>query len=936
MHKRNLLQHLKAKVLAASLLVLGLSIAGRVAAQQVSIATGLPSSASSGSSTAPSVITFCINNSRSSAVTLKGIDHYMSTSNNNTIWKLYYSATSLSGTPNVTTWTFIDSVAGPASISGTGIYGLFSGLNFSIPASTTYRFALQTAASIINYGGATTTPNSQTSAGISLYRGDYQISSANVGYAGSASAPPFSPRFFCGTVYLDTGLAICAGTPSAAVITTAAMTTAAPLCSGGTKALAASYSFVNGISYQWQSASSSTGTYTNVTNGTGATTLNYTTGPVTSNTFYRVGVTCSVSNITTYSAPYQVLVGAPQPSAISGSPTFCPGNASTYSVTNVSGTTYAWTLPTGWSGSSTSSSITTTPSSSSGTISVIATSSCGTSIPRTFAVAPGSAPATPASINGLASACVNSSQTYSVAPVAGAVSYTWTLPSGWSGSSTTNSINVIMPGTAGSGTISVKAVNGCGTSSNANLAVTVISSLATPGNITSSLPAGNTYCSGQLYNFSINPVPGATAYTWTLPSGWSGTVTGTTIQAFPDTTSGQVKVTAYASCATSATKTLNVTVANSVNPSVSVAAPAGLICQGVATVLTATPTNGGTLPTYVWRKNGVVVTGSGSTYTDYTLVNGDQITVKMASNAACRTADTVTSNTLSANITPSVTPGISINSVPTITVCQGTMITLTTTNTGGGSNPTYQWYSNGVPVIGANSNSYSSSSAANGDTITVQMTSTAVCAKFTVATSNKVGLKVNDIVSPTISATATSTTPIPGVDITFTATQSGGGATPVYAWFLNNVEIPNASSDTYTTSNLKNGDRIAVRMLSYDPCAKPALVFSNEIIMGNTTGIANVGNWDGIISLYPNPSSGRFTIASEWKGGHSGNMISIDVINVLGQSVYHGELNPNKIQAQGQWHYGVQLDDRVSSGRYMVRLSSTDGMSTSLPLMVNR
>jgi hypothetical protein len=271
-----------------------------------------------------------------------------------------------------------------------------------------------------------------------------------------------------------------------------------------------------------------------------------------------------------------------------------------------------------------------------------------------------------------------------------------------------------------------------------------------------------------------------------------------------------------------------------------------------------------------------------------------------------------------------------------ITVCQGTMVTLTTTSTGGGTNPTYQWYSNGVAVGGATNKTYSFATAANGDTITVEMTTNAVCAKFPVATSNKVGMKVNDKVSPTITATATSTMPIPGMDITFTATQSGGGATPVYAWFLNNVEIPNASSATYTTNTLKNGDRVAVRMLSYDPCANPPVVFSNEVIMGNTTGIANVGNWDGIISLYPNPTSGRFTLSSEWKGGHAGNLVSIDVINVLGQSVYHSELNPDKIQVQGQWNYSVQLDERVSSGRYMVRLSSTDGMSTSLPLMVNR
>jgi hypothetical protein len=174
------------------------------------------------------------------------------------------------------------------------------------------------------------------------------------------------------------------------------------------------------------------------------------------------------------------------------------------------------------------------------------------------------------------------------------------------------------------------------------------------------------------------------------------------------------------------------------------------------------------------------------------------------------------------------------------------------------------------------------------------------------------------------------------MEITFTATQSGGGATPVYQWILNNVDIPNASGDTYKTSTLKDGDRISVRMISYDLCAQPGVVTSNEVVMGNPVSVATVSGWDGVISLYPNPTGGRFTIASEWKGGHAGNLVSIDIINVLGQSVYHGELNPDKIQAQGQWHYSIQLDERASSGRYMIRLRSTDGMSTSLPLMINR
>ncbi|MES2590943.1 MAG: ELWxxDGT repeat protein [Bacteroidota bacterium] len=77
----------------------------------------------------------------------------------------------------------------------------------------------------------------------------------------------------------------------------------------------------------------------------------------------------------------------------------------------------------------------------------------------------------PGPISGNNSVNPGDSETYSVASVTGATSYIWTLPSVWSGSSTTNSITVVT-GTAG-GTLSVSAVNTCGTSISSTFAVTV-------------------------------------------------------------------------------------------------------------------------------------------------------------------------------------------------------------------------------------------------------------------------------------------------------------------------------------------------------------------------------------------------------------------------------------------------------------------------------
>jgi hypothetical protein len=73
----------------------------------------------------------------------------------------------------------------------------------------------------------------------------------------------------------------------------------------------------------------------------------------------------------------------------------------------------------------------------------------------------GSVPATPGSISGTATVCQGSTNTYSVNPVSGATSYTWTLPNGWAGSSVTESIQATVNS---SGTISVTANNSYGSS----------------------------------------------------------------------------------------------------------------------------------------------------------------------------------------------------------------------------------------------------------------------------------------------------------------------------------------------------------------------------------------------------------------------------------------------------------------------------------------
>jgi len=246
-----------------------------------------------------------------------------------------------------------------------------------------------------------------------------------------------------------------------------------------------------------------------------------------------------------------------QPGPISGETEAIPGQTYTYSVNPVPGATYyTWTLPSGWSGTSTTTSINATAGDNGGTISVTANNDCGSSEARTLAVYTCSPPDQPGPISGETEVIPGQSYTYSVNPVPGATSYTWTLPSGWSGTSTTTSIST----TAGDngGTISVTSNNDCGSSEVRTLIVYTCTPPAQPGPI-----SGETeVIPGQSYTYGVNQVPGATSYTWTLPSGWSGTSTSTSISTTAGDNGGTISVTANNDCGSSEARTLIVYTCN--------------------------------------------------------------------------------------------------------------------------------------------------------------------------------------------------------------------------------------------------------------------------------------------------------------------------------------------------------------------------------------
>ncbi|HTN44765.1 MAG TPA: SBBP repeat-containing protein [Flavipsychrobacter sp.] len=224
----------------------------------------------------------------------------------------------------------------------------------------------------------------------------------------------------------------------------------------------------------------------------------------------------------------------------------------------------------------------------------------------------------PSSVTGADTVCKKSNYSYTVPSMAGAVSYTWTLPTGWSGNSNTNSIN-ILSGTA-SDTIRVHANYVCGSSSDVKKYIVI-----SPRPVVT--PSGNKrICYGDSVLLTSS---GAIRYQW-LYNGSS--VLGDTLQNLAVSQSGHfnvVTLNAFGCRDTSATDTVTV------HP-----LPTPVITATGATLAT------GNYNSYQWNYNGTPIGGAvGSTYT-ITVMNGNYTVTVTDSNGCEGTSASFDGSTL--------------------------------------------------------------------------------------------------------------------------------------------------------------------------------------------------------------------------------------------------------------------------------------------------
>jgi GEVED domain/Secretion system C-terminal sorting domain len=242
-----------------------------------------------------SLITFNFQNTNANDVIITEIASATGTSGANTA-TLWYKPTAINQTTMVVStangWTQVAAQPFTGIANTTTNIGqpMLTGLNLIIPAGATYGLALSLTSSL-RY--STITAGSYTFSG----GGCNLITGTDIGFGGTLTSG-INNRGFIGSVSFISGTA-CTGAPNAG--TTAS--SANPVCPSVPFNLnMANATFTSGLTYQWQSANTATGPWTNIT---GATSSAY-TATQTVDTWYQCIVTCSSSGLIDTSAALQV------------------------------------------------------------------------------------------------------------------------------------------------------------------------------------------------------------------------------------------------------------------------------------------------------------------------------------------------------------------------------------------------------------------------------------------------------------------------------------------------------------------------------------------------------------------------------------------------------------------------------------------------------
>ena len=266
---------------------------------QITVTSPVPNKLTVYSVSEAGEVIFGVKNTNATPITITEIGNYMPSGFSGT-FTLWYRTTGVTGTPQALStfrgWTSAATKTIPATTAA-GITPIFTGLSITIPANTTYRFAISGPFNSPYYGDAGSTANKYEGGGLEICVQDNPNSQGYAGVSSTSIAPSVTPVSFIGSItFMPT--AACTEPPVGGT----AVASAASVCEGNSFNLnVTGGSIGTAQTYQWQKSADNS-TWTDL--GAPSSSPGYITSQ-TATTYYRAAVTCGTT--TAYSTSVQVI-----------------------------------------------------------------------------------------------------------------------------------------------------------------------------------------------------------------------------------------------------------------------------------------------------------------------------------------------------------------------------------------------------------------------------------------------------------------------------------------------------------------------------------------------------------------------------------------------------------------------------------------------------
>lgn len=230
-----------------------------------------------------------------------------------------------------------------------------------------------------------------------------------------------------------------------------------------------------------------------------------------------------------------------------------------------------------------------------------------------------------------------------------------------------------------------------------------------------------------------------------------------------------------------------------------------------------------------------------------------------------------------------------VSSDPDKSICEGESVTFTATPVNGGTSPSYQWQVNSGNV-GTNSNTYTTTTLADGDIVTCIMTSNLPGVQNNPATTSGITMNVFPIpATPTISQ----------VGSVLSSSSATGNQ-----WYLDGNLLSGETNQDITVT--VNG--VYTVVVTENGC-------SSASSAGTTTtiGINEEENPYSLV-IFPNPNDGNFNVSFL---ADKSDSYTLELVNAIGQVV----ISQKVTNLGGTYQMPVHLD-KMASGMYTIVLTN--------------